>query len=426
LLVHAPRAEADGEARDSARVRVEIGASTDLTNELFYEDQFTDADSIFHPRHLVDSPESQVAGVLHAALAGAQGRGAVGYQIHNELSLGDKVQRDVLDLSWRHAVSPDWRFTVLPRAEYRHDRTFDRDLEEWRGSLGALLRRSLADGSTFGEFGCRGEFLSSSGRGSHFLLDRRVGQASLSVDHVPLFGSEWRLAYRFAARSFPDSSERNHWAHGWEGRWRRMLGNGHGLTVETEGERRQTVDPALTSRDNFWQGDGAVEGEIRWGEARTLVGRVTVEAVHYDREDSLLFFDYQIARGRLGPRFELGSLSASLGPRAEALFSRHNPSEEYREIGGSTELEYLAPGTWWSLTPSAGWRDYTDSTDGDTLGVPGLHSSFAFYELSLLAEQALPGAVRLRLFATARYESHIDSAQDARSLYFSLDVRRLF
>src|SRR5437867_6398077 len=100
-----------GEVRDSSRVQFEIGASTDLTNEQFYEDSFTGEDSIFHRRRLVGSPESQVAGVLHASLGGTRGGGAVDYQVHNELSLGDKVQHDVLDLVWRHELAPDWRFT---------------------------------------------------------------------------------------------------------------------------------------------------------------------------------------------------------------------------------------------------------------------------------------------------------------------------
>ena len=56
----------------------------------------------------------------------------------------------------------------------------------------------------------------------------------------------------------------------------------------------------------------------------------------------------------------------------------------------------------------------------------GLHSSYAFYEIDLLADQALPGSLRLRAYVDARLESHVDHTQDARSLYFSLDLRRIF
>jgi hypothetical protein len=76
------------------------------------------------------------------------------------------------------------------------------------------------------------------------------------------------------------------------------------------------------------------------------------------------------------------------------------------------------------VIPIAGWRDYDEGPAGSP--TVGLHSSYAFYEVNVLADQALPGALRLRAYVNARYESHVDPAQDASSLYFSLDLRRLF
>ena len=45
--------------------------------------------------------------------------------------------------------------------------------------------------------------------------------------------------------------------------------------------------------------------------------------------------------------------------------------------------------------------------------------------MGLLGEQPIAGDLRLRLSASVRFESHVDSLQDARSLYFSLDLRKL-
>ena len=409
---------------DTFGVRFEVGGSTDLTNEQFYEDAFVD--SITFGRRLVSSPESRVAGVLFASIAGTRALNAVHYQIQNELSLGDKLRRDVLGMSWRNEFTPDWRVALAPRLEYRQDRTFGRDLEEWRGALTARLRRSFAERWTFAELGAGGDFLRSSGQGADFLLDRNVGKASVSLERIPLSGPEWRLGYSLAGRVFPDSSARDHLEHGWEGQLKRSFDRGGFLAVEVDGARRSTLEPSPTSRDRFWQLEGALEGELPMSENVALRARAGAEALQYDAEDTTLFFNYQIYRARLTPRLERTRWSLGAGPRAEALESSLEPGEEYREIAGVVEIEYLGSGSWWNLTPAAGWRDYGEVPASDTLGAGGLHSSYSFAEIGVLADQAFPGALRLRLLATARFEWHIDPAQDARSLYFSLDLRRVF
>jgi hypothetical protein len=405
---------------DSARVRFECGAATDLTNELYYEDAFID--TTFLGRRLRSTPEARYAAVLAATLEGTRAHRTASYQLQQELSLGDRLQRNTASLAFRMQPSPGWQLQLGPRLEYRHDRTFDRDLEEWRGGVTARLRRSLAGGATLVELGSGADFLRTSGRGSNFFLDRNSGRIAVALDHMALLGDEWRIGYGITGRVFPDSSGRDHLEHGWEGRWRHVFLGGHTLALETDGERRQTLEIVPVSRDNFWNERGALEAAASLSEAWTLRGRVEGEATQYDLEDSTLFFDYQVVRARVGPAFErAGRWSLAAGPRAEALFSRLNLGEGYRELGGVVEFEYLDGGALWSVAPAAGWRDY-DSSGGQLK----IHSSYAFYELNLLGDQALPGGLRVRALSTLRLESHTDHAQDARSLYFSCDVRRLF
>jgi hypothetical protein len=57
---------------------------------------------------------------------------------------------------------------------------------------------------------------------------------------------------------------------------------------------------------------------------------------------------------------------------------------------------------------------------------PPLHSSFDFVELTGFLDQPLPGKLRARATAAVRSERHDVADHDARSLYFSLDLRRLF
>jgi hypothetical protein len=404
---------------DSSRIRVEIGASSDFTNEQFFEANYTDV--TLTTRHLVGTPETRMAGVLFAALAGTRANGAMSYRLHQDLSLGDKIQYGRLVLDWRHDLAPRWRYLVAPSFEYRQDRTFGRDLREWRGFAAARLRHHTDDRAT--ELAASGEVVRSSGYGSDLVLDRQAAQISASLDRTPSLGSETHLGYRLAARVFPDSTSRDHVEHGWEGRWRRLSGAGHGLLIEAAGARRSAMHLSTVGRDDYWEVDGAVEGEARWSDGGALRARLSAETMHYDHEDDLAFFDYRLARARLGPRFERGSVQIAVESRAEALFAPRSASEEYRELGGALDLELLGAGAWWSLTPAAGWRDYRA---GGSIESGALHSSFAFYEIGLLADQTLPSAVRVRLLASARHELHVDRAQDARSLYFSVDVRRLF
>ncbi|MEK7824556.1 MAG: hypothetical protein AAB290_05915 [Candidatus Eisenbacteria bacterium] len=407
---------------DTIGVRIETGAGTDITNEQYYEDAFID--TTFLGRHRVNTPETRYAGVLYAVVQGTRGERRAAYQFQNELSIGDKVQRDALSMSWRDDLAPGWRTVLNPSIEWRHDRTFDRDQEEWRGSVRGRLRRSFAEDATTAELGVVGDFVRTSGEGSEFLLDRNAGRASIALDHLGLPGDEWRLGYGLATRVFPDSSVRDHLEHGWQGRWRHAFVAGHALTLETSGLRRQTRRIANNSRDNFWDEFATLEADWRAAARWALRLRLEGEALQYDLQDSTIFFDYQIARARLGLRYESqGHWSLSAGPRGEILASRLNPGEGYREIGGAVEFEVLGSRALWSVTPAAGWRAYDQVPD--TGSSVSLHSSYAFYELDAFVDQALLDRLRLRALTSLRYELHTDPSQDAGSLYLSMQLRWL-
>lgn len=420
LLIAGP---AYTQAPDSLRFRIEAGGSADYTNERFYE---TFDDSTFR-REAVDSPERRYAGVLLFALDGTRQGGATTFQMLQELSLGDRLTRDALGLLWRSDFTPEDRLTLDPRLEYRRDRTLDRDLEEFRANAGIRYRRQFLESSRSLHLGLRGESVRSSGAGSEFVLDRDAGVASAAIEQLGLDGLEWRAGYQLAARMFPDSALRDHFEHAWEARLRSAPVASWSWQLESTGERRVTMDPAPTSRDNFWQGRTALEverrGEGPWG----FRGRMEGEALHYEVADSTLYFDYQTLRLTAGPRWGgLATWTLWLSPRVEALFAADNPGEEYLESALALEVEGLFHGTWWSLVPAAGWRAYGDDPIAAQQGLDSPRSSYGFLELGAFGDQALPGNLRLRCLANARLESHDDDSQDASSLYFSLDLRKIF
>src|SRR5262249_18412566 len=151
---------------------------------------------------------------------------------------------------------------------------------------------------------------------------------------------------------------RNHYEHAADGQVRVDLTGGRPLLLEAGADRRTTMEVATTSRDNFWQEHGAIDGEVGLGGAWTLKARVDGAAIQYDVEDSTLYFDYEEVVARLAPRWAHGTSSVALGPRLDALFARLDPAESYREIAGVLEFESLALGAWWNVIPVAGWRDY--------------------------------------------------------------------
>lgn len=415
-------APACAQVSDSLRFRFEAGASGDFTNERFYE---SFDDTLFR-RNAVDSPERRFAGVMLAGLEGLRG-GTTTYQLINELSLGDRLTRDALGLLWRSDLTPEDRLSLDPRFEYRRDRTFGRDLEEWRGSAGVRYRRSFLESFRSLDLGLRGDLVRASGPGSEYVLDRNVGSASAGLEQIGLDAPEWRIGYRFTTRAFPDSAVRNHFEHGWEGHLRASPATAWVWQIETSGERRVTVDPAPTSRDHFWQERADLEIERRGDGLWGFRGRLEGEALRYDLQDSTLYFDYQTVRLTAGPRLGgAGAWSAWIAPRAEALFSRWNPGEEYLETALALEWEAFVGRSWWTLIPAAGWREYGDDPVAEQQGLGSIHSSYAFAELGAFGDQQIAGGMRLRLIVNARLEGHEDESQDASSLYFSLDVRKIF
>ena len=194
------------------------------------------------------------------------------------------------------------------------------------------------------------------------------------------------------ARSFPDSSERSHLEHGWEGRWRYVTDEGHAFAIETAGARRATLAAAPTTRDRFWEGSGALELEL-WSMATwSWRTRLEGELLRYDREDSLLYLGTRVLRGRTGPRLQgAAGWSLRLAARGERLQSPRDPGEEYVETGGELAFEWFGRRGWWSLAPAAGWREYPGASDGSaSVSLSGIHSSFAFLRTGRLRGPAAP------------------------------------
>ena len=423
----APPGPIGADTRDTLGVHFEIGASSDMSSEQFYQDAFLDSVSLGIKR--VDSPESRTAAVWHTSLAGTRSERATSYRLDNELSWGDRVRSDLLSLDWRHANVNEWRWALSPRAEFRHDRTFGRDLEQARASGTAKLAHTLPALESTIELSGLGEWLRTQGSGADFIPDRHGAGLMLRWGREPLAGSEWQLAIGATRRTFPDTSARDHVEERAEASWHRDLEGGHRVDLAGVAGRRSALHPTLTSQDRFSEGelDGALELSFTTAWTASLRGRL--ETLRYDERDSTGLFDYHLARVEFEPRRASGAWSVRAGPRVEWLSSSAEPSEAYTELGAHLELEWFRTG-WWSLSPAYGYRQYRETlAAAPAMGaqpVLASRSSYAFVQVEMMGDQPLALGIKCRLVASGRLEQHSDSAQDARSLYISLDVRRLF
>ena len=409
---------------DHRSLRLELGASTDITNERFYEDE---TDSTFHVlgRRAITTPEVRVAGVLFAGFEGTRDQRSTRYALDNHLSLGDKVQRASSWAYWRSEPAPRWVLAIAPRLEASHDRTFDRDLSEVRGGATSRLRRAFGDSGTGAELGLSGDVVRARGPGSEFVVDRNAATGSFAIEHAGL-GDDWRAGVALTARSYPDSAVRNHREQGLAGRWRHTFEGGHWLELEAGGVRRRTVRESPTTRDDLDEARVALEGEAHAGLAWSWNARLEAEGLQYEVPDSTLYFDQTLLRAWLAPRYAAGPLvSLAAGPRIEWLSSPLDPAEAYGELGGAIEFESFGRGAWWRLVPAAGRRTYRHQALRGRFDPVGLHTDYSFVELDLLADQGLGAGLRLRLLVSGRLERHTYSGDDSRSLYFSLDLRRL-
>lgn len=410
--------------RDTLSFRWELGASSDVIDEQFYEYRDEVFDSL--SRVSVNEPETRVAGVVALVAEGTRGLGRVRWRLRDETSIGDLLQRTTLDLHWQQDHGTRWRMVLAPWLDVRHDRTFGRDLDEVHGLGSVRLVREISESSDL-ELGARGEMLRTSGTGTDQLLDRNAVTLTAAWERAPWSGDEARTAYAFAARQFPDSTSRDHLEHAGEISWRRLLPGTGWIGMEADVERRATLRRVESTRDNFWRARAAGDLEAGIGAWGWVKARIEDEELRYDLPDSLVYGDEHLVRAAVLPGVRRGpGRSIAIGPRFELLRSRQQPEEEYDEIAAAAELEWSSARSFWSATPAAGRRRYLRPIEVARLATTGLHSDYDYLELGLVTDHRLPGSLRLRGFVDGRLESHSDSADDSRSLYFSLDLRILF
>jgi len=407
--------------RDSSFTRIELGGATDITNEQYFEETYSD--TLFLGRRLSSTPEVRTGAVLSLDHQRAQIDSDWWLRTHLDARLGDKLQRLEAQARFRSSSERFWRGLIEPSLSLRSDESFGETRREMRSRLAARLsHRTLDEANTF-ELAGAGELARSQATSADYVLDRDAAELTTTWDHAAPFAAiSWRARYSALARAFPDSASRDHYEHRGEVSldWTGLASSVSGLA---QVERRMPQFVVYSTRDDYWAGHAELSASWRPGVWGAIELGLSSEGFRYHLADSVSYFDYELHRARLAMRRELPrGFALTAGPLAEWLAAEMAPGERYHEWGLSADLERSLGRAWWSFCPSAGVREYT--AIGEVARFSG-HSDYRFFELAVLVDQALPLRCRVRLAATARLEKHDDPSQDARSLYFSVDLRRL-
>jgi hypothetical protein len=424
LAATAPLA-ARAQSPDSSFLRLDLGGSSDVTNERFYEDTFDD--TTFTGRRLSGAPQFRSAGVA-ALEAGAPLAGAGRLRLRQEATAGDRLLRSFTRLEWFGEPGERLRLSLTPELDVRRDRSFGADRRELRFRPDARVRLTTLDRAQRWDLLVGGDWQRTSGTSDVTTLDRNAGRAWLRWARLPLDAPwETELGYGVDARAFPDSVERDHIEQHAAFTLRRLLPGAGSAVLDFQLDRRTSYYTTRSTRDRFWSGRADASASLPFHERFTGELWLSVDGYRYDEADTSVYFDYRQWTLRPALHWSLAhDWGIRVGPRVEWLSAPLVPAERYTQVAAVVEFERIHSGDWWSVSPAAGWREYQRSSATLSLAEPELHSSYLFVEAELFADLAIPGSVRLRFSGSGRYERHEDPSQDASSLYLALDLRRRF
>jgi hypothetical protein len=396
-----------------------------MTNELYYEDTFDD--TTFTGRRLTGTPEQRSAMVAAFELARLAGTGRRLW-LRQEATLGNKLQRSWTRLEWQGEPGGGWRTILVPELEATRDLSFGGDRRELRFFPHARVRHRSLDRSQSWDLVVGGDWFRASGTSDLSALDRNAGRAWLRWALAPLDAAwDTELGYGADVRAFPDSVVRDHVEQHGSLTLRGLLPRAGAVAVDVQLDRRHTLYETPSTRDHFWSARVDGNAFVPMHEQLTAEVWASVDGYRYDEPDTSVYFDYQLWTVLPALHWSLArGWGVRVGPRFERASAPEVSSERYTQVSGVIEFERLHAGNWFSVVPSAGWRDYDRSAATVSLESPDLHSSYLFVSGEFYTDFALPAMLRMRLTGSGRYERHEDPSQDASGFYFAVDLRRRF
>ena len=198
--------------RDSSFTRIELGGATEVTNEQYFEDTYSD--TLFLGRRLSSTPEVRTGAALSLDHQRAGLDSDWWLRTHLEARLGDQLQRLEARAQFRSSSERFWRGLIEPSLSVRSDESFGEKRRELRSRLSARLSHRTLDEANHFELAGAGELARAEATSADYVLDRDAAELSATWDHAaPFAATSWRARYTALARALPDSASRDHYEH---------------------------------------------------------------------------------------------------------------------------------------------------------------------------------------------------------------------
>lgn len=224
-------------------------------------------------------------------------------------------------------------------------------------------------------------------------------------------GNPWRVGYRWAQRSYPDSTGIDRRTHGLEGEFDRHDDQGRGWRVFHKSSRRLIRDTTL--RPAAWTHWTDFNGQVGAGRGMIYL-ELQSEAWRYDQQTSIYFNSWRL-QSVLGYR-RGGLLQATwrLGLSGERLAADDSP-EAYSQLGVRGGWESFGSNPSGSLQVEFGRRHYDQAGSADPLAddFSSYYSDFNYWKIWLMANWEWSRHLSLDLMANYEPESHVEKSDDS-------------
>lgn len=219
-------------------------------------------------------------------------------------------------------------------------------------------------------------------------------------------------------RRVPDSSELCYVKIGGALSYFGLYGSGD-LDLQAHFEKKDYQQP--DGKDDHYRLEAVADHRLRFGRKWFSRQEIDFELTHFDPDDAV-----NVSYSRLGIAF-LGGLegiylSLAGGPDFELLDEQEGDQpvgEDYWEVGGRVDLDYLKPGKLLASVQSIlGKRNLKADAE--------LQSDFLFERVNLIGDLTIAGFLRLNLLFSAEWEWHEREEDDCRTFLLSTNLSYTF
>lgn len=250
----------------------------------------------------------------------------------------------------------------------------------------------------------QGEFVNFDSVSSSSYNFYRVG-GKVGLDKIWENFSFGNVALTFTTRQVPDSLGLNYVDFGLEGNYFGFYSQGDIDMFARLGRKDYNL---IDGRNDFWRLETDIRNKVRLGEEYFAKQELEFELTGYDPTDPVNLDYYRIELTLL-TGFEANYFALGVGPEFEALHEEKDIftiSEDYFEIGGKIDVDYIKAGKLFLAVESVlGRRDLKDNNE--------LLTDYTYERVNVIADVRFFRRLTFNVLFSAEWEWHQISTNDS-------------